>query len=159
MSDAAKVLKQIKDNDIKFVNWRFTDVHGKWQQTSYLASRVDARGVKLAYRYDDLGNLSRVEANDSTYQTAFPSWFSGYFAPDQVRRVDQTTSVLSELQQATAWSSVSPPSGALAVADNKFAYDKRGNLLTEWQHHGGAVVEATSPRIDYQRAFSAAPRS
>ncbi|MBN8532212.1 MAG: glutamine synthetase beta-grasp domain-containing protein, partial [Alphaproteobacteria bacterium] len=52
MSEAAKVLKLIKDNDIKFVNWRFTDVHGKWQQTSYLASRVDADTFENGVMFD-----------------------------------------------------------------------------------------------------------
>ena len=31
MSEASEVLKQIKDNDIKYVDLRFTDPRGKWQ--------------------------------------------------------------------------------------------------------------------------------
>ena len=49
MSDGKKkssaeesVLKMIKDNDIEFVDFRFTDTKGKWQHTTKVASQVDA---------------------------------------------------------------------------------------------------------------------
>ena len=32
MSNIAKVLKTIKDKEIKFVDLRFTDTKGKWQR-------------------------------------------------------------------------------------------------------------------------------
>ncbi len=41
MSDAKTVLQQIKDNEIKFVDFRFTDPRGKWQHTTYFAEAVD----------------------------------------------------------------------------------------------------------------------
>ena len=34
MSNIAKVLKTIKDKEIKFVDLRFTDTKGKWQDTA-----------------------------------------------------------------------------------------------------------------------------
>ena len=34
MADAKKVLEMIKENDVKFVDFRFTDPRGKWQHTS-----------------------------------------------------------------------------------------------------------------------------
>jgi glutamine synthetase len=33
MTDMKKVLKLIKDNDVKYVDLRFTDPRGKWQHT------------------------------------------------------------------------------------------------------------------------------
>ena len=33
MSNIAKVLKTIKDKEIKFVDLRFTDTKGKWRHT------------------------------------------------------------------------------------------------------------------------------
>ena len=32
MSDTAKVIEMIKEHDVKFVDFRFTDPRGKWQQ-------------------------------------------------------------------------------------------------------------------------------
>ena len=41
MKSAADVLKAIKDNDIKYVDLRFTDVRGKWQHVTFDQSMVD----------------------------------------------------------------------------------------------------------------------
>ena len=38
---ASKVLKMIKDNDVKFVDFRFTDTRGKEQHVSVPASVID----------------------------------------------------------------------------------------------------------------------
>ena len=40
MSEASEVLKQIKDNDIKYVDLRFTDPRGKWQHLGIDASVI-----------------------------------------------------------------------------------------------------------------------
>ena len=41
MADAKKVLGMIKEHDVKFVDFRFTDPRGKWQHTAKTASAVD----------------------------------------------------------------------------------------------------------------------
>jgi glutamine synthetase len=41
MTTAQKVLKMIKDNDVKFVDFRFTDPRGKWQHITVDISTVD----------------------------------------------------------------------------------------------------------------------
>ncbi|MBY0407052.1 MAG: glutamine synthetase beta-grasp domain-containing protein, partial [Rickettsiales bacterium] len=38
---ANDVLKMMKDNDIQFVDFRFTDPKGKWQHTCYIAEQVN----------------------------------------------------------------------------------------------------------------------
>lgn len=38
--DASKVIKMIKENEIEFVDFRFTDPKGKWHHTAYIASQV-----------------------------------------------------------------------------------------------------------------------
>ena len=38
MSDIKKVLKTIKDKEVKFVDLRFTDSKGKWQHTAQTSS-------------------------------------------------------------------------------------------------------------------------
>jgi len=35
MSDPKTVLKMIKDNDVKYVDLRFTDPRGKWQHLAH----------------------------------------------------------------------------------------------------------------------------
>ncbi|MBW7849752.1 MAG: type I glutamate--ammonia ligase [Rhodospirillales bacterium] len=41
MSDASRVLEMIKENDVKYVDFRFTDPKGKWQHTAQHVSTVD----------------------------------------------------------------------------------------------------------------------
>ncbi|MDA0260996.1 MAG: type I glutamate--ammonia ligase [Proteobacteria bacterium] len=42
MSDTDTVLKMIQDNDVQYVDFRFTDPRGKWQHTAQHVSTVDA---------------------------------------------------------------------------------------------------------------------
>ena len=39
--DAKQVLALIKEKDVKFVDFRFTDPRGKWQHTARMASATD----------------------------------------------------------------------------------------------------------------------
>ncbi|MBL8673320.1 MAG: type I glutamate--ammonia ligase [Rhodospirillales bacterium] len=41
MADAKSVLQMMKDKDVKFVSFRFTDPRGKWQHTAYTAKFVN----------------------------------------------------------------------------------------------------------------------
>ena len=41
MTTAKNVLKMIKDNDVKFVDYRFTDPRGKWQHVTFDTAFVD----------------------------------------------------------------------------------------------------------------------
>ncbi len=41
MSNQDKVLELIKEHNVEFVDFRFTDPKGKWQHTTYVASEVD----------------------------------------------------------------------------------------------------------------------
>ncbi|HJQ57963.1 MAG TPA: type I glutamate--ammonia ligase [Vineibacter sp.] len=41
MADAKSVLQMMKEKDVKFVSFRFTDPRGKWQHTAYTAPSVD----------------------------------------------------------------------------------------------------------------------
>ncbi len=41
MKTAKEVLKAIKDNDVKYVDFRFTDPRGKWQHVTFDVSLVD----------------------------------------------------------------------------------------------------------------------
>src|SRR6478735_1408072 len=41
MKTAADVLKAIKDNDVKYVDFRFTDPRGKWQHWTFDVSIID----------------------------------------------------------------------------------------------------------------------
>ena len=51
-SEAGKVLKQIADNEIEWVDLRFTDPKGKWQHLSMVASAIDEDMLTDGFMFD-----------------------------------------------------------------------------------------------------------
>ena len=41
MTTAKDVLKMIKDNDVKYVDFRFTDPRGKWQHVTFDKTMIE----------------------------------------------------------------------------------------------------------------------
>ena len=52
MSDAKKVLDLIKENDVKYVDLRFTDPRGKWQHTAQHVSTIDEELLNEGVMFD-----------------------------------------------------------------------------------------------------------
>ena len=46
------VLAKIKEHDVQFVDFRFTDPRGKWQHTTYLANKVDEASFEDGIMFD-----------------------------------------------------------------------------------------------------------
>jgi len=66
MASAADVLKMIKDNDIKFVDLRFTDTRGKEQHVSVPAKYFDASKFEDGHAFDgsSIAGWKVIEASD-----------------------------------------------------------------------------------------------
>ena len=52
MSDANKVLEMIKENDVKFVDFRFTDPRGKMQHTAQYVTTIDEESLEDGIMFD-----------------------------------------------------------------------------------------------------------
>ena len=52
MSDAKTVLKMIEENDVKYVDFRFTDPRGKWQHTAQYVTTVDEDMLSEGIMFD-----------------------------------------------------------------------------------------------------------
>jgi len=52
MTTANDVIKKIKDNDIKYVDFRFTDPRGKWQHVTFDVSIIDADALIEGIAFD-----------------------------------------------------------------------------------------------------------
>ena len=52
MSSVSTVLKMIKDQDVKYVSFRFTDPRGKWQHLSYHVHSIDADLLNTGVMFD-----------------------------------------------------------------------------------------------------------
>ena len=52
MSDAAKVLEMMKEHDVKYVDFRFTDPRGKWQHLGMAAQAIDEDALTEGVMFD-----------------------------------------------------------------------------------------------------------
>ncbi|MGH6934167.1 MAG: glutamine synthetase beta-grasp domain-containing protein, partial [Dongiaceae bacterium] len=52
MTTAKDVLKLIKDKDVKYVDFRFTDPRGKWQHVTFDISLVDEEAFSEGLMFD-----------------------------------------------------------------------------------------------------------
>ncbi len=65
MSDAKNAVKFLKDNNIEFVDFRFTDTKGKWQHTSYHADEIDEGKLSEGIMFDGSSISGWKEINES----------------------------------------------------------------------------------------------
>jgi len=65
MSDASKVMSMIRDNDVAYVDFRFTDPRGKWQHLAYAASAVDEDVLAEGVMFDGSSIAGWKEINES----------------------------------------------------------------------------------------------
>ena len=52
MSDVSSILGMIKENDIRFVDLRFTDPRGKWQHLTQAVSTIDEESLVEGFMFD-----------------------------------------------------------------------------------------------------------
>ena len=65
MKTAQDVLKAIKDQDIKYVDFRFTDPRGKWQHVTFDVSIVDEDAFADGVMFDGSSIAGWKAINDS----------------------------------------------------------------------------------------------
>jgi YD repeat-containing protein len=122
-----------------------------------LAYRVDRRGQRFEYRYDEASRLVEVRLPGGTFLQA-PT----YPRPvDPVRRVRYEYDGLGRVQKITAYGLQPPPPGGgssnefveTLIAQNEFTYGSKGELRSETQSHGQPIHPPFSPRVDYKWAY------
>ena len=52
MSTAKNVMKMIKDNDVKYVDFRFTDPRGKWQHVTFDVGMIEEETFAEGQAFD-----------------------------------------------------------------------------------------------------------
>ena len=80
MSDAAAVLKTIKDEDVKYVDFRFTDSRGKWHHIAQAVSTVDEGMLEEGIMFDGSSIAGWKDINDSD-MTLMPDTASAVLDP------------------------------------------------------------------------------
>ncbi|MEE8188249.1 MAG: type I glutamate--ammonia ligase, partial [Kiloniellales bacterium] len=68
MSDAKTVLEMMKENDVKYVDYRFTDPRGKWQHLAMAAGAVDEEALTEGVMFDgsSIAGWKAINESDMT---------------------------------------------------------------------------------------------
>ncbi|GAB4191533.1 MAG: type I glutamate--ammonia ligase [Thalassobaculales bacterium] len=68
MSDVKKVMEMIKENDVKYVDLRFTDPRGKWQHLSQHVVTVDESSLTEGFMFDgsSIAGWKAINESDMT---------------------------------------------------------------------------------------------
>lgn len=61
----AEALKLIRDNNVEFIDFRFTDTKGKWQHTTYHASQIDEAKLAEGIMFDGSSIAGWKDINES----------------------------------------------------------------------------------------------
>ena len=85
MSDIKKVLDLIKEQDVKYVDLRFTDPRGKWQHTAQTVETIDEGVFKNGFQFDGSSISGWRDINES----------------DMLLMADPTTAVLDPFTAQT----------------------------------------------------------
>lgn len=138
-ADSTDVLSQ----DLDTLEWSIDADNGDHQSTNYdwmnrVVSKTDQRGVVHQYSFDAAGRL----AADAVTNLGLV----GENVDGAVRRIGYSYDEIGRRQFVTSYSDVS---GTTVVNEIGYAYDGWGNLIQEWQAHGGSVNLLTSPSVDY----------
>ena len=80
MQTAKDVLKAIKDNDVKYVDFRFTDPRGKWQHVTFDVSIVDEEAFAEGMMFDG-SSIAGWKAINESDMTLMPDPTTAQFDP------------------------------------------------------------------------------
>jgi len=68
MSDPNKIIQMIKENDVKYVDLRFTDPRGKWQHLAMCAEVMDEEALTEGVMFDgsSIAGWKAINESDMT---------------------------------------------------------------------------------------------
>ena len=80
MSEISKLLKNIKENEIEYVDMRFTDPRGKLQHVTVLADQVDEDLIVDGWMFDG-SSIAGWKSIDQSDMKLMPDPSSAYLDP------------------------------------------------------------------------------
>src|SRR5690606_11791787 len=89
MADAKSIVKQLKDKDTKYVDFRFTDPKGKWQHVAFDIGMIDDAALKegIMFAGSSIAGWKAINESDMLLQ---PDLDTLHFDPFSA----QTTAVI-----------------------------------------------------------------
>ena len=86
MSDAKKIMEMIKENDITFVDLRFTDPRGKMQHVTQHIDTIDEESLAEGFMFDG-SSIAGWKAINESDMTLMPDLYRAYIDPFFAQRI------------------------------------------------------------------------
>ena len=80
MSDINKIMEMIKEKEIQYVDFRFTDIRGKWQHTAQHVSTVDEDLLEEGIMFDG-SSIAGWKAINESDMLLMPDVSTAYIDP------------------------------------------------------------------------------
>jgi RHS repeat-associated protein len=119
-------------------------VEHKYNRQGEVKETKDQNGTVHAFDFDKLGR--RTQDRVTTLETNVDG---------AVRRTETTYEVRGLVEKVTCYDNATVGSGSV-VNEVQHSYNNFGQLVTEYQEHGGAVNTSTSPKVQYAYANGSA---
>ena len=151
----------LSDSEIATSTLKRAEIYPDSDDTVALGDGADGTYDRIEFKYDRQQRVTQVKDQQQTVH-AFD--FDALGRPTQdrvtalgsgvdgaVRRIATTYDILSRREKITSYDNPTVGSGSI-VNEVQFAYDDFGQLVTEYQEHGGAVNTSTSLKVGYSYA-------
>ena len=109
----------------------------KYDRQQRVTEVKDQQGTVHAFNFDSLGRQTQDRVTTL-----------GSGVDNAVRRITTTYDVMSRREKISSCDNPTVGSGSIAN-EVQFAYDDFGQIVTEYQEHGGAVNTSTSLKVQY----------
>jgi len=154
-------LSTLTDSGVATSTLRRAEIYPDSDDTSALGDGADSTYDRIEFKYDRQQRVIEVKDQQETVhafafdalgrQTQDRVTALGSGVDGAVRRIATEYDVLGRKAKITSYDNPTVGSGSI-VNDLAFVYDNFGQLVTEYQEHGGAVNTGTSLKVQYAYA-------
>ena len=151
----------LTDSEIATSTLKRAEIYPDSDDTAALENGTDGIYDRIEFKYDRQQRVTVVKDQQETVhafkfdslgrQTQDRVTTLGSGVDSAVRRIATTFDVMGRRETITSYDNPTVGSGSI-VNEVQFAYDDFGQLVTEYQEHGGAVNTSTSLKVGYSYA-------
>jgi RHS repeat-associated protein len=148
----------LSDSEIATSTLKRAEIYPDSDDTTALGDGTDGVYDRIEFKYDRQQRVTEVKDQQETVhafdfdalgrQTQDRVTTLGSGVDNAVRRISTTYDVMGRREKISSCDNPAVGSGSI-VNEVQFAYDDFGQLVTEYQEHGGAVNTTTSLKVQY----------
>jgi RHS repeat-associated protein len=148
----------LSDSELATSTLKRAEIYPDSDDTTALGDGTDGAYDRIEFKYDRQQRVTEVKDQQQTVhafdfdalgrQTQDRVTALGSGVDGAVRRIATTYDIMGRREKISSYDNPTVGSGSIAN-EVQFAYDDIGQLVTEYQEHGGAVNTSTSLKVQY----------